>query len=169
MWPDWVIFWTLGNFLNPLATVNLPNLPHSEAITVNVSKSFIFLVKPFFGNFYRHLAIFIWSHCPLPKYIHQGLAHWSHLLRKRGWNIFFIYSRRNLVEARTESRALISSTTATTTPATITTSSSTTSRIQVNDNQGWWPNCYSGCTLPSVRCQLHWDANFGSSANIWRI
>ena len=27
-----------------------------------MSKSFIFLVKPFLGNFYRHLAIFIWSH-----------------------------------------------------------------------------------------------------------
>ena len=27
-----------------------------------VSKSFIFLVKPFLGNFYRILAIFIWSH-----------------------------------------------------------------------------------------------------------
>ena len=29
-----------------------------------VSKSIIFLVKSFLGNFYRHLAIFIWSHCP---------------------------------------------------------------------------------------------------------
>ena len=28
-----------------------------------VSKSFIFLVKSFLVNFYRHLAIFIWSHC----------------------------------------------------------------------------------------------------------
>ena len=27
-----------------------------------VSKSIIFLVKSFLGNFYRHLAIFIWSH-----------------------------------------------------------------------------------------------------------
>ena len=24
----------------------------------------IFLVKSFFGNFYRHLAIFFWAHCP---------------------------------------------------------------------------------------------------------
>ena len=28
-----------------------------------MSKSFIFLVKSYLGNFYRHLAIFIWSHC----------------------------------------------------------------------------------------------------------
>ena len=27
-----------------------------------MSKSFIFLVKSILGNFYRHLAIFIWSH-----------------------------------------------------------------------------------------------------------
>ena len=39
-----------------------PNLPHSLAIFVKVSKSFIFQVKPFLGNFYRDLAIFIWSH-----------------------------------------------------------------------------------------------------------
>ena len=28
-----------------------------------VSKSIIFLVKSFLGNFYRNLATFIWSHC----------------------------------------------------------------------------------------------------------
>ena len=36
---------------------------HCQAIFVTVSKSFIFLVKSYSGNFYRHLAIFIWSHC----------------------------------------------------------------------------------------------------------
>ena len=35
-----------------------PNLLHSQAIFVKVSKSIIFLVKSFLGNFYRHLAIF---------------------------------------------------------------------------------------------------------------
>ena len=24
MWPDWAIYWTLGNFVRPLATINLP-------------------------------------------------------------------------------------------------------------------------------------------------
>ena len=33
------------------------------AIFVKVSKSFIFIVKLFLGNFYIHLAIFYWSHC----------------------------------------------------------------------------------------------------------
>ena len=31
-------------------------------IFVNVSKSFIFLVQSFLGNFYSHLATFYWSH-----------------------------------------------------------------------------------------------------------
>ena len=30
-----------------------------------MSKSIIFKVKSFLSNFYRHLAIFIWSHCLL--------------------------------------------------------------------------------------------------------
>ena len=25
MWPDWAIYWSLGNFLKPLATIILPN------------------------------------------------------------------------------------------------------------------------------------------------
>ena len=33
-----------------------------SAIFVNLSKSFILLEKSFLGNFYRHLAIFYWSH-----------------------------------------------------------------------------------------------------------
>ena len=35
---------------------------HSHSIFVKVSKSLIFLVKSFLGNFYKHLAIFYWSH-----------------------------------------------------------------------------------------------------------
>ena len=35
-----------------------------EVIFVKVSKPIIFLVKSFLGNFYRHLAIFFWSHWP---------------------------------------------------------------------------------------------------------
>ena len=27
VWPDWVIYWTLGNFSKPLATINLPKSP----------------------------------------------------------------------------------------------------------------------------------------------
>ena len=39
-----------------------PNLPCSSAFFAKVSKSIIFLVKSFLDNFYRHLAIFFWSH-----------------------------------------------------------------------------------------------------------
>ena len=39
----------------------------SILLRVKVSKSIIFIVKPFLGNFYRHLAIFIWSHWFEPK------------------------------------------------------------------------------------------------------
>ena len=45
------IFKALGN-----------NLQHSWAIFVKMLKSVIFLVKSFLGNFYKHLAIFFWSH-----------------------------------------------------------------------------------------------------------
>ena len=27
VWPDWAIYWTLDNFLKPLATINLPKSP----------------------------------------------------------------------------------------------------------------------------------------------
>ena len=35
---------------------------HFYTIFVKASKTFIFLVKSFLGNFYRHLATFFWSH-----------------------------------------------------------------------------------------------------------
>ena len=58
MWPDWTIYWTLGNFLKPLATIILPKSNTFLGKFLKVSKSIIFLVKSFLGNFYRHLAIF---------------------------------------------------------------------------------------------------------------
>ena len=42
--------------------LNCQNLPQSYEIFVKVSKSIIFLVKSFLGNFFRHLAVFFWSH-----------------------------------------------------------------------------------------------------------
>ena len=62
MWPDWAIHWTLGNFLNPLATIILPK---SFTFLCNFCigiKIFIFSSEIILGNFYRHLAIFFWSH-----------------------------------------------------------------------------------------------------------
>ena len=62
MWPDWVIYCTLGNFSKPVVTIILPKLPTFLGIFVKVSKSLIFLVKSFLGNFYRNLVTFYWSH-----------------------------------------------------------------------------------------------------------
>ena len=64
VWPDWLIYWTSGNLLKPLPTINLPKSSTFLGNFVNVSKSFIFAVKSCLGNFCRLLAIFFWSHCP---------------------------------------------------------------------------------------------------------
>ena len=49
-----MIYCTLGNFSKPV--IILPELPTFQAIFVQVSKSFIFLVESFLGNFYKHLV-----------------------------------------------------------------------------------------------------------------
>ena len=43
VWPDWAIYWTLGEFLKPLATINLPKSP------------------TFLGNFYEGVKIYHFS------------------------------------------------------------------------------------------------------------
>ena len=58
VWPDWAIYWTLGNILKPLAKINLPKSPRFLSNFCKGVKITIFLVKSFLGNFYRHLAIF---------------------------------------------------------------------------------------------------------------
>ena len=58
MCPDWVIYWTLGNFSKPLATIKLPKSSPFLDNFWKVSKSSIFLVKSFLGSFYRYLATF---------------------------------------------------------------------------------------------------------------
>ena len=49
-----------------------PNLPHSNEIFVKVSKSIIFQVNSFLGNFYRHLAIFSGHTGSQPTNTHMG-------------------------------------------------------------------------------------------------
>ena len=58
VWPDWVTYWTSGNFLKPLATINLPKSPTFLGNFCKGVKNFNFLVKSFLGNFYRYLVIF---------------------------------------------------------------------------------------------------------------
>ena len=55
-----------GNFSKPVATISLPKSPTFLGNFYNVSKSLIFIVKSFLGNFDRHLATFYWSHSLRP-------------------------------------------------------------------------------------------------------
>ena len=54
--------WTFCNFLKPLATINLPQSSPFLGNFCKGVKIIHLLGKLFLGNFYRHLAIFIWSH-----------------------------------------------------------------------------------------------------------
>ena len=54
VWPYWAIYWTLGNFLKPLAIINLPKSPPF----LGNFCIFIFLVKSFLGNIYRLWQLF---------------------------------------------------------------------------------------------------------------
>ena len=75
--PFWAIYCMLGNFSKPVATTILPKWPTFLGNFLKVSKSFIFLVKSFWGNFYRHLATFYWSHCRQGKFYGHS---WSSLV-----------------------------------------------------------------------------------------
>ena len=56
------IYWTLGNFLKPLATINLPESPTFLDNFCKCVKIYNFSSNIILGNFYSHLAIFFWSH-----------------------------------------------------------------------------------------------------------
>ena len=63
VWPDWAIFCNLGNPLKPVATIILPKSPTLLGNFCKGVKIILFLLKSFLGNYCRHSAIFIWSHC----------------------------------------------------------------------------------------------------------
>ena len=56
LWPDWAIYYTLGNFSKPVATINLPKMRKGVKI-------FHFSSEISFGQLFWHLATFYWSHC----------------------------------------------------------------------------------------------------------
>ena len=76
VWPDWAIFCTLDNHSKQVATNILLKLPTLLGNFSKCAKSFIFLVKSFLGNFYRHLAIFFWSHCSVCTCISDVSGWW---------------------------------------------------------------------------------------------
>ena len=51
VWPDWAIYWTLGNFLKPLATINLSKSPAFLGNFCKCVKSLIFIVRSFWATF----------------------------------------------------------------------------------------------------------------------
>ena len=72
-----------------------PQIAHIfRKIFVKVSKSFVFLVNTFLGNFYRHLATFYWSHWSwslwyimmLPGYPVFRCSAFGSLRLHSGWN-----------------------------------------------------------------------------------
>ena len=69
MWPDLAIYWTLGNYSKPLATINLPKCPTFLGNFCTCVKIFNFYSEIILDNFYRHLASFYWSHCPRVTFI----------------------------------------------------------------------------------------------------
>ena len=58
VWPDWAIYWILGNFLKPLATSNLSITPTFLGNFCKGFKIHHIFSEIILGNFYRHLAIF---------------------------------------------------------------------------------------------------------------
>ena len=58
VWPVWAIYWTLGKFLKPLSTINLPKYPRFLGKFCKGVKIYHIFSGIVFGNFYRHLAIF---------------------------------------------------------------------------------------------------------------
>ena len=50
VWPDWVIYWTLGNFLKHLETINLPKSPTFLGNLCKDGKIFNFSSEIIFGQ-----------------------------------------------------------------------------------------------------------------------
>ena len=94
VWPDWAIYWTLGNSLKSLATIILPKLPTFLGNFCKCVKIFNFSSEIILGKFYRHLAIFFWSHWSWTTTV-VNILNTNHvlLLRNDCFNYWQHYSR----------------------------------------------------------------------------
>ena len=81
VWPDLAIYWTLVNFLKPLATINLPKSPTFLGNFCKGVKNLSFSSEVILGNFYRHFAIFS-GHTDL--YIYFALVVVSRIVEQFG-------------------------------------------------------------------------------------
>ena len=72
VWPDWANYWTLGNFLKPVATINLPKSPTFLGNFCKGVKIIHFSSELIFGQLLWTFGDFFWSHCwPLMPQVHS--------------------------------------------------------------------------------------------------
>ena len=77
-----------GTLFKAFANNYLPKTPTFFSNFCKGAKSLIFLVKSFWGNFYRHLAIIFWSHWLLATVVHLAVN-----VSKQQVSIFVIVTR----------------------------------------------------------------------------
>ena len=96
MWPDWAIYWILGNFLKPLATITLPKSSTFLGNFCNVVKMYHFSSEIIFGQLLQTFGNFYlvtllpnanWEYPPTLRTVKHRLLHslksrmgltWSH-------------------------------------------------------------------------------------------
>ena len=66
VWPDWLIYWTLVNFLKPFATINLPKSPTFLGNFCKGVKIYHFSSKIIFGQLLEMFGNFFSGHT-VPK------------------------------------------------------------------------------------------------------
>ena len=62
VWPDWAIYWTMGKFLKPLATINLPKSPTILCNFCKGVKIYHFSNELIFGELLETFGDFFWPH-----------------------------------------------------------------------------------------------------------
>ena len=62
VWQDWAIYWTLGKFLKPLSTINLPKSPTFLGNFCKGVKIIHFSSEIIFGQLFLTFGNFFWSH-----------------------------------------------------------------------------------------------------------
>ena len=68
---DWAIYWTLGNFLKPLTTINLSKSPTFLSIFCKGVKIYHFSSEIIFRQLLYTFGNFFWSHCSHQSRIYQ--------------------------------------------------------------------------------------------------
>ena len=81
VWPDWAIFCTLGNFLKPLATINLPKSLTFLGNFYKVAKMYDFSCEIIFGQFLWTFGYFFSGHTEIQST--NFITIWWDLLRQK--------------------------------------------------------------------------------------